>query len=136
MSDSFKLQPSQTSASFMTTENVDSIHRRCREELSKYFRQVIPIDRNGVIMTMQSVMNQRVETDEEMAIRVVMTIVNQARNHYLERKKHMNWEENYVNSQQIFDLHGRKGPVNSASFKLRDSYRGSRVGGTLRFHSV
>jgi len=134
MNNSYNLFPSQHSTEFITTERIDKLKYLIERNLRIHFGRYVPVERDGVIMIMNRVIQERIQSYEIMEQRVVMYLTNEVRNHYSQNIKHMNWETNYVNSQKQFDMHGNVGRLSSGEIKLRDDFRGSRVGGTLNFH--
>lgn len=123
---------------YFNQKNVDYIKSRVTYELSKDFKtlngtpQRVIVDTESVLRIMNRVLEEQFQTIPLMNQRVVMMLCNEIRTHQLDVHKHLKWEENYIQSQRLYDATGQKG-VDTAGIKLAHRLGKPCVGGTQRF---
>lgn len=122
---------------YFDADNITFIQNKITRTLSE-FKQDILIDVASIKRVMIRVLEEMIETVPKMNQRVIMYITNEFRVHQLDVTKKMNWEENYVVSQRLYD------PVaNSSHFDFGTKFepRAGRISrptnmNTVRFYST
>lgn len=118
---------------YLTLENVKFIHDKIVEVLKREFTQNINIDDNSIVKIMVRIAEQRLESIPRMNQRVVMEICSEFRQYQIDMNKHMLWEENYSESQKIYNMVGMLG-TKDPEIKIRIARNGGKVGSTARFY--
>jgi len=124
--------PGYVPAGFFDEENITFIREKVAHVLGLEFAQRVNVDRASVVRIMQRVLGERLEDIPRMNQRVIMYITNDVRNHQAELKKHMNWEEHYILSRQLYDPSAER-TFDTMIVKLKNRFGLPRVGGTMRF---
>lgn len=119
---------------YFDEDNIRFIQNKISSVLSREFIQKILIDRASIVRIMQRIIEERIEAVPRMNERVVMTITNEFRIHQNQAQNHMNWEENYVHSQRLYDPIGEVSRFDGQNIKLANRLGVPRVGGTARFY--
>jgi hypothetical protein len=115
--------PTAIPEGYFSDENVQFILDKIHAILMKEYDFVPKFVRGGIVRVMQKIIEDRLETIPKMNQRVIMTCCNDWRNYQQEANKHLNWEENYINSQKLFDPKARRGP-DIYGIKSRAMYSG------------
>ena len=103
MSRTHTIFPGYVPVDFFSEENIRFVLQKSIQVLNGEFFQEIHFERPGVIRVMDRVVNERLESVPKMNQRVVMYLTNEFRNYQAEVNKHLNWQENYVHSQRLYD---------------------------------
>lgn len=117
---------------YFDADNIEFIRNKIGRLLKREFAQYINVDTASVKRVMQRVMEERPEPIVKMNQRVIMYITNDFRVHQEQARKHMNWEEHYIESQRLYDPTVERGP-DLQSIKLANRLGNPRIGGTTRF---
>lgn len=133
MSNIHTIFPSSIVYGYFDDDNIEFIRSKTADILKKQFTQDIIFDRASVIRVMQRVIEERRESVPKMNQRVIMYLCDEFRDHQINVNKHLRWEENYIESQRIYDPTLSRGP-DIYSIKLANRLGKPRVGGTQRFY--
>lgn len=117
---------------FFDDDNIEFLRGKIAEILQRTYVQKINFDRASIIRYMQRVISERLETVAKMNQRVIMYAVNEYLNHQSDIHKKLKWEENYIESQRLYDPTVERGP-DLQNIKLANRLGYPRVGGTVRF---
>lgn len=117
---------------YFDNDNVEFIRDKVARVLNVDYKQHINIDRASVIRIMQRVLEERTDTIPMLNQRVIMYLVDEFRNYQGQLMKHMKWEENYIESQRLYDPTVERGP-DLQMIKLSNRLGRDRVGGAVRF---
>lgn len=110
-------------------DNVDDIQARVTRILNLNFDIPIVPDYDSVKRIMIRTLEERLEPKELMDQRTIMTLVDEIKNHFLERNKNLMWERVYTNTTSIYDSSVGSGPDTSC-------LKFSRAPSTLRFYNT
>ncbi len=119
---------------YFDEENIRFIQKKIIEVLKRKFQQDILFDRGSIVRLMERALLDRIETIPRMNQRVVMYAVNEFMVEQLDIDKHLKWEAHYVQSQRLYDPTVEVSRYDRQRTKLKKSFRGDQVGGTLRFY--
>ncbi len=119
---------------YLDEDNIRFIQQKIIQVLKRKFQQDILFDRGSIIRLMERALLARIETIPKMNQRVVMYAVNEFMVHQLDVEKHLKWEGHYVQSQRLYDPTVEISRFDRQRTKLKTSFRGDQVGGTLRFY--
>ena len=117
---------------FFYDDNIEFIRNKVAEILGREFVQTIVIDRASTIRIMQRVLEERIESIPRMNERSLMYLCNEYRVHQFQTRKHLNWEEHFIESQRLYDPTVERGP-DLRNIKLANRLGRPRVGDTVRF---
>ncbi len=115
--------PTAIQQGYFDEDNIQFILDRIHDILSKEYDFVPPFKRAGIIRIMQKINEDRQETIPKMNQRVIMHCCNDWRNYQAENSRNLNWEENFIQSQRLFDAKARRGP-DIYGIKARSMYSG------------
>jgi hypothetical protein len=120
---------------YFSDENVQYLRSRVAELLKPTYHQTVIIDASSVIRVMSRVLEERVEPIPRMNERVLMYLRSEFINYQLEAKKHMNWEEHFIESQSLYDATTERIGYDGAIIKLANRLGKPRIGaaGAVRF---
>jgi hypothetical protein len=117
---------------FFYDDNIEFIRNKVAEVLGWEFVQTIVMDRASVIRVMQRVLEERLESIPFMNQRVIMYLCSEYRWHSYTTRKHLNWEEKYIESQRLYDPTVERGP-DLQIIKLANRLGQPKIGDTVRF---
>lgn len=98
---------------YFSCKNVEFIKRKVQELVRKDFIVRMVVDDGSVVRIMQRVLEERIDGIPRMNQRVIMYIVNNYLTYQIETNKHLNWAENFSNSQKLFDCTTRRGAISN-----------------------
>lgn len=124
--------PGYIPGGYFDEDNISFIRNKIAEILNRTYVQKINFDRASVIRIMQRVLEERLETIPKMNQRVIMYCVSEYLNHQQEIHRNLKWEENYIESQRLYDPMVERGP-DLARIKLANRLGKPTVGGSVRF---
>ena len=117
---------------YFDNDNIEFLRKKIAEVLGRTYVQKINFDRASVIRVMSRVLEERLEPIPRMNERVIMSCVSEYLNHQQEIHRNLKWEENYIESQRLYDPTVERGP-DMARIKLANRLGKDRVGGSVRF---
>lgn len=117
---------------FFEVDNIEFLRSKIAEVLGRTYTQKVNFDKASIVRIMQRVLDERLETIPKMNQRVIMYCTSEYLNHEQQIHKHLKWEENYIESQRLYDPMVERGP-DMARIKLANRLGKPRVGGTVRF---
>lgn len=117
---------------YFEEDNIEFIRRKVAKVLKRTYVQNINFDKASVVRIMLRVLEERLEPIPKMNQRVIMYCVSEYLNHQQEIHRNLKWEENYIESQRLYDPTVERGP-DMARIKLSNRLGKENVGGTVRF---
>ncbi len=117
---------------FFDGDNVSFITNKITELMKREYYQSVAVDKSSIVRVMQRIHLERMESVPKMNQRVIMSIMNEIRNHQNEMRKNLRYEENYKSSQLLYDPQVERGP-DLKKIKLKNRLGKPRVGDTVRF---
>lgn len=118
---------------YFDDDNIEFIRTKIASRLTDEFAQAFNIDRASVIRVMERILGERLEIIPRMNMRVIMSLINEVRNHQHDVAKKLKWSNFYPQSQLLYDASVARGPDLQA-IKLKNRLGEPRVGGTTRFY--
>lgn len=119
---------------YFDNDNIDFIRDKVVKLSLLEYTAGVNVDRASVIRIMDRVLNERIEPVVKMNQRVIMYLMDEIRNHQLTISKHLRYEENYIESQRLYDPTVDRAGVDIWGIKLSNKLGRSTVGGTTRFY--
>lgn len=125
--------PGAIPSGYFDPDNIEFIRQKTTQILLGEFHQKINIDKGSIIRIMQRVLGERLESIPKMNQRVLLYLSNEFRVHQMDLKKHISWEENFIESQRLYDPTCEVTAADMKNIKLTTTSLKPKVGGTSRF---
>lgn len=114
--------PTAIPLGYFEDDNIDFLVKTLDEISRREFGKPVKFARSGLIRAMQRIGEERLESIPRMNQRVIMSMMSDFRLYQKELKRNFRWEENYINSQLLFDPFARRGPdLTGIKFKQTNS---------------
>ena len=127
------IYPGYLPSGYFDNDNVDFIHKKIIEILHQNFTQDIMVPKGDIKKIMLRILAERLEEIPMMNQRVLMTIVNEFRNHEIDVRKRWWWAERSKNTQMLQDSTEGVARYDPLAIKLANRLGAPMVGGTSRF---
>ena len=127
------IYPGYLPSGYFDDDNVDFIHKKIIEILHQNFTQDIMVPKGDIKKIMLRILAERLEEIPMMNQRVLMTIVNEFRNHEIDVRKRWWWAERSKNTQMLQDSTEGVARYDPLAIKLANRLGAPMVGGTSRF---
>ena len=127
------IYPGYLPSGYFDNDNVDFILKKIIEVLHQNFTQDIMIPKCDVKKIMLRILAERLEEIPMMNQRVIMTIVNEFRNHEIDVRKRLWWSERSKYTQILQDPTEGVARYDPLGIKLANRLGAPMVGGTSRF---
>lgn len=108
-------------AGYFDSDNIAFIQNKITEILRQHFTANIIIDKNSILRTMQTVVEDRVESVPRMNQRVIMKLTREYKSYQNETRLRLQLEESYVRSQALIDPISKTLKFDSTAIKLRST---------------
>ena len=127
------IYPGYLPSGYFDDDNVDFIHKKIIEILHQNFTQDIMVPKGDIKKIMLRILAERLEEIPMMNQRVIMTIVNEFRNHEIDVRKRLWWAERSKYTQILKDPTEGVARYDPLEIKLANRLGAPMVGGTSRF---
>ena len=127
------IYPGYLPSGYFDDDNVDFLHKKIIEILHQNFTQDIMVPKGDIKKIMLRILAERLEEIPMMNQRVLMTIVNEFRNHEIDVRKRWWWAERSKNTQMLQDSTEGVARYDPLAIKLANRLGAPMVGGTSRF---
>ena len=127
------IYPGYLPSGYFDDDNVDFLHKKIIEILHQNFTQDIMVPKGDIKKIMLRILAERLEENPMMNQRVLMTIVNEFRNHEIDVRKRWWWAERSKNNQMLQDSTEGVARYDPLAIKLANRLGAPMVGGTSRF---
>ena len=127
------IYPGYLPSGYFDDDNVDFLHKKIIEILHQNFTQDIMVPKGDIKKIMLRILAERLEEIPMMNQRVLMTIVNEFRNHEIDVRKRWWWAERSKNTQMLQDSTEGVARYDPMGIKLSNRLGNPMVGGTSRF---
>ena len=119
---------------YFSIENIKYVQKMVTANLHRTFKQNITYTVEDTIKIMQRVLDERREDISRMNIRAIMYMCDEFKAYQDERNRNMNWEENFYQSQQLYDNVAKNAKVDPCTIKLSNHLGRPDAGGSQRFY--
>ena len=127
------IYPGYLPSGYFDDDNVDFLNKKIIEILHQNFTQDIMVPKGDIKKIMLRILAERLEEIPMMNQRVLMTIVNEFRNHEIDVRKRWWWAERSKNTQMLQDSTEGVARYDPLAIKLANRLGAPMVGGTSRF---
>ena len=127
------IYPGYLPSGYFDDDNVDFLHKKIIEILHQNFTQDIMVPKGDIKKIMLRILAERLEEIPMMNQRVLMTIVNEFRNHEIDVRKRWWWAERSKNTQMLQDSTEGVARYDPLAIKLANRLGAPMVGGSSRF---
>ena len=128
------IYPGYLPSGYFDGDNVNFIQKKIIEILHQNFTQDIMIPKGDIKKIMLRILAERLEEIPMMNQRVIMTIVNEFRNHEIDVRKRLWWAERSKYTQILQDPTEGVARYDPLGIKLANRRGAPMVGGTSRFY--
>ena len=128
------IYPGFLPSGYFDNDNVEFIQKKIIEVLHQNFTQDIVISTGDIKKIMLRILAERLEEIPMMNQRVIMTIVNEFRNHEIDVRKRLWWSERSKYTQILQDPTEGVARYDPLGIKLANRLGAPMVGGTSRFY--
>ena len=128
------ISPGFLPSGYFDNDNVNFIQEKIIEVLHQNFTQDIIISKGDIKKIMLRILSERLEEIPMMNQRVIMTIVNEFRNHEIDVNKRLWWAERSKYTQILQDPTEGVARYDPLGIKLANRLGNPMVGGTSRFY--
>ncbi len=128
------IYPGYLPSGYFDGDNVNFIQKKIIEILHQNFTQDIMIPKGDIKKIMLRILAERLEEIPMMNQRVIMTIVNEFRNHEIDVRKRLWWSERSKYTQILQDPTEGVARYDPLGIKLANRLGAPMVGGTSRFY--
>lgn len=128
------IYPGFLPSGYFDNDNVDFIQKKIIEVLHQNFTQDIMISNGDIKKIMLRILSERLEEIPMMNQRVIMTIVNEFRNHEIDVTKRLWWAERSKYTQLLQDPTEGVARYDPLGIKLANRLGAPMVGGSSRFY--
>ena len=126
--------PGYIPSGYFSAENVSFIQKKLVEILHINFTQAIQVSKGDIKKIMLRILSEKLEEIPMMNQRVLMTIVDEFRNHEIDVHKRLWWSERSKFTQLLQDPTEGVARYDPGGIKLANRLGEPRVGGTSRFY--